>query len=253
VFWVDRNSTLQNCSDFHRVSTDSAGNQQTWNGPMDSERPMWSPDSTKILFESQSPFLVPNDTNVNTDLFIKNINTNATTRVSTNSQGGQLSGYSERGAWSPDGGRIAFDSKANDVVAGDTNVHEDIFVKNLSNGAVTMVSTNAAGQPTLWPHRRPSWSPDGNSIAWESEAVDLVPNDANTRRDIFTKNLTTGFVQLVSSNASGVQGDSASNVFSSAPRVWSPDGTRVVFMSSAQNLAPGDGNAFNEDIFVKTP
>lgn len=59
--------------------------------------------------------------------------------------------------------------------------------------------------------------------------------------------------RLVSSNVNGIQGDNASNVFSSAPRVWSPDGTRVVFMSSAQNLAPGDGNAFNEDIFVKTP
>ncbi|MBK6762458.1 MAG: PD40 domain-containing protein [Micrococcales bacterium] len=139
------------------------------------------------------------------------------------------------------------------MVAGDTNVHEDIFVKNLGNGAVTMVSTNAAGQPTLWPHRNASWSPDGNSLAWDSEAVDLVPNDANTRRDIFTKNLTTGFVQLVSSNTSGVQGDNASSVFSSAPRVWSPDGTRIVFVSSAQNLAPGDNNAFSEDIFVKTP
>lgn len=253
VFWIDRNSTLQNCSDFHRVSSDSTGTQQTWNGPMDSERPMWAPDSTRILFESASPFLVPNDTNVNVDLFVKNISTNATTRVSTNSQGGQLSGYSERGAWSPDGSRIAFDSKANDVVDGDTNVHEDIFVKNLNTGLVTMVSTNAAGQPTLWPHRRPSWSPDGNSIAWESEAIDLVPNDANTRRDVFTKNLNTGFVQLVSSNVNGIQGDNSSNVFSSAPRVWSPDGTRIVFMSSAQNLAPGDGNAFNEDIFVKTP
>ncbi|MBK6762459.1 MAG: PD40 domain-containing protein [Micrococcales bacterium] len=97
IFWVDRNSTLQNCSDFHRVSSDSSGNQQLNNGgPMGSERPVWSPDSTRILFESQSPYLVPNDTNVSTDLFIKNINTNTTTRVSTNSSGGQLSGFSER-------------------------------------------------------------------------------------------------------------------------------------------------------------
>ncbi len=253
VVWIDRNSDLMSCLDFHRASSDSAGNQQTWNGPMDSTRPMWSPDSTRILFESLSPFLVPNDTNVSTDLFVKSINTNAITRVSTNSQGGQLSGFSERGAWSPDGTRIAFDSKANDVVAGDTNVHEDIFVKNLGDGAVTMVSTNGAGQPTLWPHRNPSWSPDGNSIAWDSEAVDLVPNDANTRRDVFTKTLNTGFVQLVSSNANGIQGDSTSSAFGSAPRAWSPDGTRVLFTSNAQNLAPNDGNAFNEDVYVKTP
>jgi Tol biopolymer transport system component len=253
VLWIDRNAPLDDCVYFHRVSTDSNGNQQFNNGgPMDSVRPMWSPDSTKILFQSSSPFLVPNDTNVADDLFIKTLSNNQTTRVSTNSGGGQASGASERGAWSPDGTRIAFDSRANDLVPGDTNVHEDVFVKNLSNGAVTMVSTNAAGQPTLWPHRNPSWSPDSNSLAWDSEAVDLVPNDANTRRDVFTKNLATGFVQLVSSNANGIQGDSASSAFGSAPRAWSPDGTRIVFTSNAQNLAPNDGNAFSEDIYVKT-
>lgn len=252
VIWIYRNSPLDDCVHFHRVSTDSSGNQSTWSGPMDSERPTWSPDSTRILFSSDSPFLVPGDTNVAEDLFVKNINTNATARVSTNSQGGQLSGASERGTWSPDGTRIAFDSRANDTVPGDTNVHEDIFVKSLATGAVTLTSTNAVGQPTLWPHRNPSWSPDGASIAWDSEAVDLVPNDANTRRDVFTKNLTTGFVQLVSSNASGIQGDNASSAFGSAPWAWSPDGTRILFTSNAQNLAPGDGNAFNQDIFVKT-
>ncbi|HQR80477.1 MAG TPA: hypothetical protein PLT68_09685, partial [Actinomycetota bacterium] len=246
-------SPLDDCVHFHRVSTDSSGNQPLNNGgPMDSVRPMWSPDSTRILFSSDSPNLVADDTNVAEDLFVKNINTNATARVSTNSQGGQLSGASERGTWSPDGTRIAFDSRANDTVPGDTNVHEDIFVKNLATGAVTLTSTNAVGQPTLWPHRNPSWSPDGASIAWDSEAVDLVPNDANTRRDVFTKNLTTGFVQLVSSNASGIQGDNASSAFGSAPWAWSPDGTRILFTSNAQNLAPGDGNAFNQDIFVKT-
>lgn len=252
VFWIDRNSSLQLCSDFHRVSSDSAGTQQTWNGPMDSERPMWSPDSTRIVFSSQSPYLVPNDTNMVEDVFVKNISNNQTTRISTNGGGGQGSGASERGAWSPDGTRIAFDSRANDLVAGDTNVHEDIFIKNLSSGAISLVSTNAGGTPTLWPHRDPSWSPDGSSITWDSEAVDLVPGDANTRRDVFTKNLTTGFVQLVSSNTSGIQGDNASSAFGSAPRAWSPDGSRILFTSNATNLVPNDGNGFNQDVYVKT-
>lgn len=70
---------------------------------------------------------------------------------------------------------------------------------------------------------------------------------------MFTKNLATGFVQLVSSNASGIQGDNSSSAWGSAPRAWSPDGSRVLFTSNAQNLAPGDGNGFNSDVFVKTP
>ena len=221
---------------------------------MDSDYPTFSPDSSKIAFASASPYLVPNDTNVSRDVFVKDLGTWKTTRVSTASDGTQAAGQSLRPAWSPDGGRIAFESAANTLVTGDTNVSEDIFVKNLASGQVSLVSTNAVGQPALFGHYAPSWSPDGSRLAWYSKAVDLVPvpNDTNTRPDVFVKNLSTGFVQLVSSTASGLQGDNWSSVFTVSPGVWSKDGTRVLFTSSSQNLSPTDGNAFAEDLFAKT-
>ena len=251
---IDRSSQLAECSDFRRVSSNDAGQQPTWSGPMDSDYPTFSPDSSKIAFASASPYLVPNDTNVSRDVFVKDLGTWKTTRVSTASDGTQAAGQSLRPAWSPDGGRIAFESAANTLVTGDTNVSEDIFVKNLASGQVSLVSTNAVGQPALFGHYAPSWSPDGSRLAWYSKAVDLVPvpNDTNTRPDVFVKNLSTGFVQLVSSTASGLQGDSWSSVFTVSPGVWSKDGTRVLFTSSSQNLSPSDGNAFAEDLFAKT-
>lgn len=252
VFWVDRNSTLATCADFHRVSSDSSGNQSTYAGPMDSERPVWSHDSTRILFASASRTLVDNDTNLAWDVFIKNIGSNQTTRVSTNSAGQQVSGGSDRATWSPDSTKVLFESRANDLVAGDVNAYEDIFIKDLTSQAVTLMSTNASGQQTVWPHKRPSWSPDGTRITWESDATNLVPSDINALPDVFTKSLSNGFVQLISSNASGAQGENWSSLVNTSPRAWSPDSTRVVFTSRSTNLAPNDNNSFQEDIFVKT-
>jgi Tol biopolymer transport system component len=251
---IERSSQLTDCADFNRVSSNDAAEQPIWNGPMDSERPVFSPDSTKIAFSTQSPFLVPNDTNKARDILVKDLTNWQTTRVSTSSSGAQAAGDSEFPAWSPDGTRIAFHSGANTLVAGDTNVREDIFVKTLGSGALQIVSTRANGEVALFEHRAPSWSPDSSRLAWMSQAVDLVPvpNDTNARPDVFVKDLSTGFVQLVSSTAAGLQGDNWSSTFSIAPGAWSKDGTRVLFTSSSQNLSATDGNAFAEDLFVKT-
>lgn len=89
---------------------------------------------------------------------------------------------------------------------------------------------------------------------FDSRAVDLIPipNDSNTRADIFVKDLTTGFVQLVSASPAGVIGESDSTLFGGGPTSFSHDGTKVLFESNSTNLAPGDGNAFGSDIFIKT-
>jgi Tol biopolymer transport system component len=234
------------------VSTDSNGQQPIWNGPMDSERPVFSPDSRTIAFSSYSPFLVANDSNTAQDIFVKDLTTGAITRVSTSSSGAQAQGQSVFPAWSPDGSKLAFQSAANTLVPGDTNVAEDIFVKNLATGALQLVSTRATGEPALFDHRAPSWSPDSRRLVWFSEAVNLSTEvDTNQRPDVYTKDLTTGFVQLVSSTSGGIQGDNRSNTFSIAPGAWSRDGSRVIFLSSSQNLSASDGNGFAEDLFVK--
>ncbi len=236
----------------YRVSTDSFDNQVAAGGPMGSHEPVFSPDSLKIAFTSYSHTLVPGDTNVTVDVFVKDLASGAATRVSTGAGGKQALGESLNPAWSPDGTRIAFDSLANNLVATDGNVWRDVFVKTLSTGAVSLVSTRPNGTTSYYNHFRPSWSPDSTRIAFDSEAFDLVAGDHNAKYDVFVKYLSGGYVQLVSSSAAGLEGNATSKITGWGRSAWSKDGRRIVFASGSTNLVAGDGNGTNTDIFVKT-
>lgn len=255
----------QNVPATQRISTTAAGGQ----GDQGSEWPVWSPDGTRVAFVSNATNLVPADTNGQLDLFVKTLATGHIQRVSTDANGGQADGMSYDAAWSPDSTRIAFTSKATNLVPGDTNKLADVFIKNLATGAIQMVSSSPfelwapedgtrVGSPSgratpslggFLGSTSPAWSADGARIAFDSDASNLVLGDDNNRADIFVKTLATSGIPgmtRVSTSSSGGQGNGAS-----FNPVWSPDGTRVAFESIASNLVQGDTNGAH-DVFVKT-
>ena len=224
-----------------RVSVDAAGTQAIY----DSYYPQWSPDGTQIAFTSWSSNLVPGDTNGWLDVFVKTLATGAIQRVSTDAAGTQADDDSNSPRWSPDGTRIVFSSSASNLVPGDTNDTDDVFVKTVATGAIQRVSTAAAGAQADGGSYHPQWSPDGTMIAFDSYADNLVPGDTGAI-DVFVKTLASGAVQRVSTDAAGTQ----ANRSSSGPQ-WSPDGTQIAFESDASNLVTGDTNDAG-DVFVKT-
>jgi Ca2+-binding RTX toxin-like protein len=153
----------------------------------------WSPDGTKVAFLTDGAF-DGGDTNGTYDIYVRDLTTDSMTLVSSSAQG--VAGDNRSGlnqlAWSPDGTKIAFESAASNLVAGDANSAYDIFVKDLVTGEVIRVSSNLAGSPGNGSSTHVAFSPDGTQLIFESDASDLVAGDTNALRDIFIATLVWG-------------------------------------------------------------
>lgn len=146
---------------------------------------------------------------------------------------------------SADGRYVAFTSLARDLVTGDTNRADDVFVRDRQTGVITRVSVDSAGAQANNASRNPSISADGRYVAFESVATNLVPGDTNRYRDIFLHDLQTGETTRVSVDSNGRQGDDVSQL----PSI-SADGRYVAFSSGAKTLSLFPDHNHSDDVFV---
>src|SRR5215213_4188263 len=223
-----------------RVSVSSSGVQ----GDGYSMDPTVSADGRYIAFYSFSTNLVPGDTNGTYDIFVHDIQTGLTTRISLDSNEVQANGLSHFPAISADGRYIAFFSAATNLVSGDTNGMNDIFVRDLQSGTTVRASVSSTGAQGNNFSSGPAISADGRYVAFYSYASNLVSGDTNGRVDIFVRDLQSGVTTRVSVDSSGLQANNDS--FNPA---LSADGRYIAFEGNATNLVSGDTNARN-DIFV---
>ena len=128
--------------DITRVSVDSSNAQA--NGG--SGRPAISDDGRYVAFASNASNLVSDDTNGTGDIFVRDRQTGATTRVSVRTNGAQANGASSAPEISGDGRFVAFYSDASNLLNGDTNGYADIFVHDRQAGQTTRVSVNSSGE-----------------------------------------------------------------------------------------------------------
>ncbi|MER7250206.1 hypothetical protein [Kribbella sp. NPDC000426] len=181
-----------------------------------------------VAFSSYADDLVPGDTNGQRDVFVRDTMTGRTTSVSVGTGGVPGNGESREPSISADGRYVAFNSAASNLVVGDTNNSQDIFVRDLRTGRTTLVSVGRTG-----PADSDSWEPeisaDGRHVAFTSNATDLVVGDTNATGDVFVRDLATRRTERVSVTSDGQQLD----VYSSSPAI-SGDGRRVAFVTPDQ-------------------
>lgn len=209
--------------------------------------PSISADGRYVAFDSYAGNLSAGDTNGTSDVFLHDLLSDRTVRVSSTTTGGSAAGHSEFPSISGNGRYIAFDSTAPDIVAGDTNGFGDVFVWDRLTDLTVRVSLQSgtsgkSGEQGDLGSGLPSISADGFTVAFVSAAA-LVSDDRNHRHDIYVRDLRKGTTTRVSVGIGGRQ----SHADAGAPAL-SADGHHVAF-HVAWPLVPEDKD-WTRDVYV---
>jgi Tol biopolymer transport system component len=146
---------------------------------------------------------------------------------------------------------VAFESRATNLVAGDTNGHSDVFVHDVQDRRTTRVSVSSTGQQANNGVSIVRISADGNVVAFRSAASNLDSADTNGQPDVFVHEMDTGKTAVVSlTNLTGVVGNNDSGGGNGGGIALSADGRLVAFQSYASNMVSDDSNG-KLDIFVR--
>jgi len=194
-----------------------------------SGEPSVSADGRYVAFTSSAVNLVAGDTNRATDVFVRDRQAGVTTLVSVDSAGVQANGRSGALSISGDGRYVAFLSNVTNLVQGDTNKAQDIFLRDRETGVTSRVSVTWRGEANGGSFH-PAISADGQFVAYDSFASNLDYGDTNGVHDVFQYDRQDGLTRRVRVDSNGFQG----NGLSQRPSI-SADGRYVRFESDASN------------------
>lgn len=204
-----------------------------------------SNDGQRVVFESWASNLVAGDAGFDPDVYVHDLTTGATVRVSALMGGGEPNGSAGSPDLSGDGRFVVFSSDADDLVPLDTNGAADVFLRDLATGALERLSVTPNGVEADALCLVPRISNDGMTVVFASAASTLVLPDANGATDVFAVDLTTGELSRVSVSSTGVLGNASSFLAS-----LSADGRFVAFGSDSSNLTMPAG-AVGTDVFLR--
>lgn len=228
-----------------------------------SEHPVVSADGRFVAFASTASNLVLGDTNAASDVFVADTKTRKITRVSLADDGAEANGASYDPTISADGSRIAFTSIATNLtpdrtptvrpapaapgqirLAQATQPVSQVYLRDLRSARTMAISLAPEGQLGDMNADRPSISPDGRTVAFDSIATNLVPGDTNLAEvrdrgparfngwDVFVRKLDTGALWRVTNGGGQLSGATRE------PR-FSADGKKLIILSKAEELSIG--------------
>lgn len=210
-----------------------------------SYEPALSADGRYVAFTSSAINLDPADEDPAYDVFLHDRQTGHTELVSFNAAGTGGAGFTSAPALSADGRFVAFSSSAADVVPGDDNDLEDVFIRDRQTGTTARVSVAAGGGDANGDSYEPSLSADGRFVAFWSLAGNLTGDDGGGWANVYVRDRQTGQTALLSRGDGGDPPDG----HSSRPRL-SADGRTVVYESEATNLTGDPDDNQVADVFL---
>jgi hypothetical protein len=222
-----------------RVSVHTNGAQ----GTFDSYYGAISADGRFVAFNSQASELVDNDNNDTYDVFVHEISTRTTSRVSVSSSDSEGdSGSDGIPDISGDGRYVVFGSDSTNLVPDDTNNNYDVFVHDRVTQETKRISVNNLAEQGNGESYYSKISEDGSLIVFSSEATNLTDDnndgvyddDTNGVLDFFISDWQNGVIVKITRNASGEEANGDSYAGDSGS--ISGDNRFIVFESSATNL-----------------
>jgi Tol biopolymer transport system component len=208
-----------------------------------SSSPAISANGRFVAFRSQATNLAQPATKRRAHIFVRDRSTGRTSRVSVSSRGKPANSRCSSPSISADGRFVAFESGAPNLVSGDTNRREDVFVHDRQTRETSLVSVRSGGIQASKKSFSPVISANGRFIAFTSKAK-LTPTDTNRTWDVYVHDRRTSETSRVSQGSDGVEGNGTSG-----DADISSSGRFVAFTSDATNLVAGDTNGL-ADVFV---
>ncbi|MCJ0980828.1 S8 family serine peptidase [Rhodococcus sp. ARC_M12] len=129
---------------------------------------------------------------------------------------------------SRDGNYVAFESVASNLVENAEAIGNAVYIANLNNGSIRLVSADTAGIAANGGSSNPSISEDGKFVAFESTGTNLGGSSEGTSQ-VYVKDLVSGAVRWVSKDLAGLGlPDTGGN-----DAEISSDGSRVAFVAGS--------------------
>lgn len=164
-----------------------------------------SGSGTVVAFHSAATNLDPGDTDPDRDVYVRDLVTGELTLASTTRTGVK----GDRFSWYPSldrsGNLVAFASAATNLDPVDTNVAEDVYLKNVRMGDLRLVSTSTTGATSNGNCGGPDLGAAGTRVAFNCDSTNLDPRDLDSSYDVYVKDLSTGELLLASTSTSGVK------------------------------------------------
>lgn len=205
-----------------------------------------SDDGRFVTYSSASSTLVEGDTNNVADVFLLDRSTGTTELVSRGIGGLPATNVSLYPSISGDGQRVAFVSRATNLVAGGL-ASGGVYLWHRATGEIELVSRTPAGLPATGFYYGPSLDDAGQRVAFRSSSTQLTPADTDPYYDVFVWDRAAAVTTRVSTSAAGGR-PSTGVPYAVASRI-SGDGRHVAWVSAATDVVAGDANNV-VDVFV---
>jgi hypothetical protein len=170
-----------------RVSVSKVGDINEPDPQGNSTGGMISGDGLFVVYRTDAPNIVAEDDGPGPDVFVRNLTAGTTEIVSVHSSGAQAGNSCNFPRISSNGSIVVWESGSPNLVNGDANGVQDIFLRNRSTAVTSRISIATFGAELNGRSLRPNLSSDGTYVVFYTEASDAADDDTNGTGDTYLR------------------------------------------------------------------